>query len=169
MLIAASVGASGWVAVKCLPWIDGNSSALQMLATLFSILAGFSVAAFPFVGDPNRLPPSWRAGVNYRQNLTREVLTLGWGLVLYLTTVVSAFAVELLPKDHPYLVAPQLAVLFFASLSVIYAVSLAPRLYRIHTERIDRFIDDQRAEPVKPPFPSVDELASQRAKRAAST
>lgn len=129
------------------PLIHGNSEAINVIVTVFSVLAGFLVAIITIVGDPVLLPPgTWRAAEMDREKLTRRLVRHRWLFTLYLITLALIFLSLLLQKQYPRMtVWFERGHLFFGILSFILSMKLPGSLMRIQKERIEAVIEHRRA------------------------
>ncbi len=86
------------------PYIHKNQDAINIIVTVFSVLAGFLVAVITLVGDPSTLPQgSWRAA-RLGSTLTYNRLTRKkWLFILYLLTLTLIFITVLIKGKHPEL------------------------------------------------------------------
>ena len=86
------------------PLIHGNDNAINIIVTVFSILAGFLVAIITIIGDPSSLPSGgWqraRLGSEALYNrLTRHKLLF----LMYLTTLLLVFVASLIKEKFIFL------------------------------------------------------------------
>nr|VFK28854.1 MAG: hypothetical protein BECKMB1821I_GA0114274_100755 [Candidatus Kentron sp. MB]VFK74123.1 MAG: hypothetical protein BECKMB1821H_GA0114242_100154 [Candidatus Kentron sp. MB] len=128
------------------PLIHGNEQAINVIITVFSILAGFLVAIIAILGDPTLLPPgTWRAAEVQREKLVRRLVGYKWLFLLYLITLALAFT-SLLFKDHypTITVWIEIAYLFFGTCVFICSLRLPEWLMKLQEERIDAMIEHRR-------------------------
>lgn len=128
------------------PYIHKNTEALNIIVTVFSILAGFLIAVITLVGDPASLPKgSWRAArlasdLIYLRLEKHSVLFLA-----YLSTLLLIF-VDVLLKGNGGILGLWLEriYLFGATSSLILSFRLPSSLMALHQERIEQEIDSRR-------------------------
>lgn len=100
---AAGCGVAGSVWGQTL--IHGNAQAINIIVTVFSILAGFLVAIMTIMGDPGAFAGrSWRANEQNRSNIFNRLVRQKWMFSLYLTTLGLILAASLLEKKLPCVV-----------------------------------------------------------------
>lgn len=130
------------------PYIHNNSEAINIIVTVFSILAGFLVAVITIVGDPSGLPSgSWRlARVSSEQVYTRmnrhRLLFL-----MYLFTLLLIFIVSLINGYFPrFELWVERVYLFLAIAAFTISFQLPSALMSLHAERIEHEISARRKE-----------------------
>ena len=128
------------------PLIHGNDNAINIIVTVFSILAGFLVAIITIIGDPSSLPSGgWqraRLGSEVLYNrLTRHRLLF----LMYLTTLLLIFISILIKGKVPFL-EPWIErfYLFFSISAFSLSFQLPSALMNLHKERIEQEIDSRR-------------------------
>ena len=124
------------------PYIHGNQDAINVIVTVFSILAGFLVAVITLVGDPSALPQgSWRLA-RLGSDLTYNRLTRKkWLFVLYLLTLALIFVGVLIKGKHPDIeIWLERVYLFLAISAFILSFMLPSALMRLQKERIEQEI-----------------------------
>jgi len=128
------------------PYIHGNQDAINIIVTMFSILAGFLVAIITLVGDPKSLPSGgWqKAQLGYKRTYNR-LTRHKWLFKLYLTTLAFIFISILLKdklKDYQQLI--EYLYLFLAIAAFIFSLRLPSTLMIIQQERIEHEINERR-------------------------
>ncbi|MEI6829372.1 MAG: hypothetical protein WCK64_05900 [Synechococcaceae cyanobacterium ELA445] len=128
------------------PLIHGNQSAVDVIVTVFSILAGFLVAIIAIIGDPASMPKgSWRVAESKMPSIEDKINKQKWLFTGYLVTLGLIFASLLASKasvqiatilEHIYL--------FLSSVAFIYSLKLPGFLSRIQRERVDAEIEARR-------------------------
>lgn len=84
------------------PLIHDNDMAINVIVTVFSILAGFLVAIMTMMGDPSSFSGrSWRANEKGRQNIFNQLIRQKWMFILYLVTLGLVLAASLVAKILP--------------------------------------------------------------------
>lgn len=128
------------------PLIHGNDQAINIIVTVFSVLAGFLVAIIAIVGDPVLLPPgSWRAAELEREKLNRRLIRHKWLFTLYLLTLALVFFALLFKNKSPYLAEwLERAFLFFGVFAFALSMALPGSLMKVQRERIDAVIEHRR-------------------------
>lgn len=128
------------------PLIHGNDNAINIIVTVFSILAGFLVAIITIIGDPSSLPSGgWqraRLGSEVLYNrLTRHRLLF----LLYLTTLLLIFVASLI-KGKVIILDTWIEriYLFFSIAAFSLSFQLPTSLMNLHKERIEHEIESRR-------------------------
>jgi hypothetical protein len=139
---------SFFVAQYCQPLIHGNEAAINIIVTVFSILAGFLVAIIAVVGDPALLPPgNWRVAEQERKKLDRRLTRHKALFMSYLITLGLIFLSLLAAKSIPSLgYWLERIFLFLGSLAFLYSLKLPGALIETQRERINLIIDQRRNE-----------------------
>ncbi len=128
------------------PLIHGNDNAINIIVTVFSILAGFLVAIITIIGDPSSLPSGgWqraRLGSEVLYNrLTRHRLLF----LLYLTTLLLIFVASLIKGKVIFLDTwIERIYLFFSIAAFSLSFQLPTSLMNLHKERIEHEIESRR-------------------------
>lgn len=128
------------------PLIEGNQDAINVIVTVFSILAGFLIALITLIGDPKSLPNgSWqvaRLGSDRTYNrLTRQK----WLFYIYLIALVLIFLSTLLKskfKEVNNFV--EYLYLFFSIIAFILSFKLPGTLMELQRERIEQEIEERK-------------------------
>ena len=128
------------------PFIHGNEQAINVIVTVFSVLAGFLVAIIAIVGDPVLLPPgTWRAAEKERSKLNRRLIRHKWLFSLYLITLALVFFALLFKDQHPQIVLwLERGFLFFGVFAFSLSLALPESLMKVQRERIDAVIEHRR-------------------------
>jgi hypothetical protein len=128
------------------PLIHNNDQAINIIVTVFSILAGFLVAVITVIGNPSSLPSGgWqraRLGSETVYNkLTRHKLLF----LMYLTTLLLIF-ISVLVKGKSHFIQPWIerGFLFFAIVAFSISFQLPSSLVSLHKERIEQEIESRR-------------------------
>ena len=125
------------------PLIHGNEAAINVIVTVFSILAGFLVAITTILGDPSALlPGSWRIAAKQRTAIHSKLLRQKWLFYIYLATLGLIFVTMLIKDSHPLVtVWMERLYLGLATAGFIWSLRLPTTLMAIQTERIDAAIE----------------------------
>ena len=128
------------------PFVHGNSEAISIIVTVFSVLAGFLVAIIAIVGDPGLLAPgSWRTAELQRARIVDRLTRHQWLFYLYLVTLTFIFASVLVPNSFPRLVVWIERIYLFAGVLAFLCSYLLPSaLMKIQQERIESTIEHRR-------------------------
>jgi hypothetical protein len=147
-LLIVVLAISFLVAQYCQPLIHGNEAAINIIVTVFSILAGFLVAIIAIVGDPALLPPgSWRVAELEREKLDRRLTRHKALFMSYLITLGLIFLSLLAAKSIPSLSYwLERIFLFLGTLAFLYSLKLPGALIETQRERITLMIDQRRKE-----------------------
>ena len=128
------------------PLIHGNQDAINVIVTVFSILAGFLIAVITLVGDPKSLPSgSWQVA-RLGSDLTYNRLTRHkWLFKIYLLTLMLIFVSIVSNNKYPEI---QLIIeyiyMFFASAAGMLSFKLPGALMALQKERIEYEINERR-------------------------
>jgi hypothetical protein len=108
------------------PLVHGNDQAVNVVITVFSVLAGFLVAIIAIVGDPVLLPPgTWRAAEMEREKLNSRLIRHKWLFTLYLITLgLVFFALLLKDKDPNIVLWLERGFLFFGVFAFVLSLAL---------------------------------------------
>lgn len=140
------------------PLVHGNEAAINVIVTVFSILAGFLVGIIAVVGDVALLTPgSWRAVEINRNAVVNKLIRHKWLFVAYLMTLGLIFASMLLQKNWPSTTLwIERVYLTLGFVAFFCSVELPASLMRAQIERIDFEIEARRQQvgiPTPPPTP----------------
>nr|VFJ63273.1 MAG: hypothetical protein BECKFM1743C_GA0114222_103404 [Candidatus Kentron sp. FM]VFJ64067.1 MAG: hypothetical protein BECKFM1743A_GA0114220_103474 [Candidatus Kentron sp. FM]VFK17161.1 MAG: hypothetical protein BECKFM1743B_GA0114221_104644 [Candidatus Kentron sp. FM] len=141
-----TVSIAGIAAYLGQPLIHGNEQAIDVITTVFSVLAGFLVAIIAVLGDPMLLPPgTWRAAEMHRKKLIKRLIVHKWLFLLYLITLALVFSSLLLQKQYPVITLwLERTYLFFGVIVFILSIRLPGALMKLQEERIDAMIEHRR-------------------------
>lgn len=142
--IALGVSAAYWGQ----PYIQGNDAAINTLVTVFSILAGFLVAIIAVVGEAAVLTPgSWRAAEMERESALRRLERHRVLFLLYIATLLLVFISAVIGTELPTTALwIERTFVFLATIAFFWSFWLPFALIRAQRERIDRYIEQRRAE-----------------------
>jgi hypothetical protein len=137
---------AGCVAYLGQPYIHDNSQAIDVMVTVFSVLAGFLIAIIAIVGDPALLPPgTWRAAEKERSQVTRRLVRHKWLFVTYLLTLGVIFISLLVQKQFPaFALWLERIFLFFGAFAFLLSLQLPSALMRAQMDRIDMVIEHRK-------------------------
>lgn len=140
------IGACGAYVVQ--PLAHGNDDVINIIATIFSILAGFLVAIITLVGDPSSLPKgSWRIAQLASKRTKRRLVRNYWLFMCYLVALVLTLATLLIGKlGGTVLLVFEYLYLFFAIVGFLFSFFLPAHLMKMQKERIEYEIQARRAE-----------------------
>lgn len=147
-LVAAAAGG-----VCGQPLIHGNESAVTLIVTMFSLLAGLLVGILTLVSDPALLPTStWRAADKVKGALFVRMRAHRLLFLVYLSTLAAIFAASVLQARAPVVVKwLETAYLSLSILGFIYSFTLPWSLARLQRERLEGLVDDLRRKDGIPP------------------
>jgi hypothetical protein len=128
------------------PLIHDNERALNVIVTVFSILAGFLVAIMTIIGDPIAFGRNrWRAHELLRSNVYQRLVRQKWLFFLYLVTLGTIFADTLVSRVAPRVgIWLEYAYLGLATSAFILSLSLPATLMKIQLDRHDEMIEQRR-------------------------
>lgn len=128
------------------PLITDNQDAINVIVTVFSILAGFLVALITLIGDPKSLPSgSWqiaRLGSDLTYN---RLVRQKWLFYIYLIALALIFISMLLKKHFPEInCVVEYFYLFFSIVAFLLSFGLPSMLMNLQKERIEQEIAERR-------------------------
>ena len=128
------------------PLIEGNQDAINVIVTVFSILAGFLIALITLIGDPKSLPSGGWQVARLGSDLTYNRLTRQkWLFYIYLVALVLIFVSMLLKaKFKEANIWVEYVYLFFSIIAFILSFKLPSTLMELQRERIEQEIVERR-------------------------
>jgi hypothetical protein len=128
------------------PFIHGNNEAINVIVTVFSILAGFLVAVITIIGDPSSLPKGgWQRAQLGSEIITNRLTRHKWLFTIYLITLFIIFISMLIKGKYPILATwVERIYLFFAICAFTMSFRLPSVLMALHQERIEQEIKSRR-------------------------
>ena len=134
------------------PLIHGNQPAIDVIVTVFSILAGFLAAIIAIIGDPASMPKgSWRVAEAKMPSIEDKINKQKWLFTGYLVTLGLIFVSLLAAKANVRISAfLEHVYLFLSSVAFIYSLKLPGFLSRIQRERVNEEIEARRRLAIPP-------------------
>jgi|CXWL01.1.fsa_nt_gi hypothetical protein len=128
------------------PLAEDNANAVNVIVTVFAILAGFLIALITLVGDTNHMPQgSWRVAFYHSDKITNVLIRYKWLFYLYLLILLLVFLSFLLPNKFSDLVNYiQYAYIFCSVLAFIISFRIPSYVIKMHQERIEEEIMRRR-------------------------
>lgn len=128
------------------PLIHGNQDAINVIVTVFSILAGFLVAVITLVGDPKSLPSgSWQVARLGSDLTYNRLIRHKWLFKAYLITLfLIFFSIVVKSKFTKTQIILEYIYMFFASISCFLSFKLPTALMELQRERIEHEIEERR-------------------------
>ena len=127
------------------PLIHDNELAINVIVTVFSILAGFLVAIMTIMGEPGLVGRSWRASEINREIVFGRLVKQKWMFYLYLITLGLIFAASLVGKKSPELAVWLERIYLCTSIAAfILSLRLPSTLMKIQLARHDEVIKTKR-------------------------
>lgn len=125
--------------------VHASPSAVDVLVTVFSILAGFLVAIIAIVGDPALLPTrNWRSVSVRSRSISSQLTRYKWLFYLYLFTLGGIFLARLLESNFPQVTCwLEYIYLFFGVWAFELSLFLPNTLTKIHEKKIDEAVREQ--------------------------
>lgn len=130
----------------CQPLIHDNQNAINVIVTVFSILAGFLIAVITLVGDPKSLPAgSWQVARLGSDLTYNRLIRHKWLFNAYLITLFLIF-ISIVIKNRYATVQLFLeyVYMFFATVSCLLSFKLPSALIELQQERIEQEIAERR-------------------------
>lgn len=141
--------ASAVLAVLAQPLVRANPSAVEMIATVFSILAGFLIAVISIISNTVELRLRyWKQDYLNARAIKRRLYRQELTFYLYLLVLAAVFAVMLsgkLPDPARELV--EVALLFLASWAFLLSFRLPRELTARQMEKLDEAIEKWHRNP----------------------
>jgi hypothetical protein len=149
ILICVFIG--GISAYYVQPYIGNNADIVLIVATVFSVFAGFLIAIIAIIGDPIMIHEgSWRIAEAGRDDVRGR---LWWHislLFIYLVTLALLFVGVVLEKaldcDNKIKMFVEWGYLFFGITSFLFTFALPIALFRMQQARYDAEIERRRNE-----------------------
>ncbi len=141
--VAAAAGEVGFLYGQ--PLIHKNELAINVIVTVFSILAGFLVAIMTIMGESGFSSRSWRANELNRTNIYRRLVRQKYMFYLYLVTLGLIFLSSLLSKN--YQDACNIIERLYLGLAIftfVLSLGLPGALMKIQMSRQDEIIKSKR-------------------------
>ena len=128
------------------PYIHENQDAVNVIVTVFSILAGFLIAVITLVGDPKSLPPgTWQVAELGSKLTYNRLIRKKWLFKVYLVTLFLIFITILIKGHCPILILIlEYAYLFSGFIGSVLSFKLPAALIELQTERIENEIQERR-------------------------
>lgn len=127
------------------PLIHENELAINVIVTVFSILAGFLVAIMTIMGEPGFAGRSWRANELNREIVFGRLVKQKWMFYLYLVTLGLIFAASLVGKQSPCLAVWLERIYLGTSITAfILSLRLPSALMKIQMARHEEVIKSKR-------------------------
>ena len=131
------------------PSANGSSdTALRMLATALSILAGILLAIIAMLGDPRSLyPGSWRIASAHRRQIRHALNRAAMLFWLYLAVIALAFGATLLEAYAPSLIDSRWmkhCALSLGSVALLWSFSLPWVIRKAQLARLDDEVERRR-------------------------
>jgi hypothetical protein len=128
------------------PLIHGNDTAINVIVTVFSILAGFLIAIIAIIGDPLLVPAgTWRIAEGARKKSVQRLTRHKYLFHVYLMSLALVFFSVLLKDNYPRLgVWIERAYLFLSVFAFVVSLRLPAALMQMQQERVDHLIDERR-------------------------
>jgi len=128
------------------PLIHGNERAINIIVTVFSILAGFLIAIMTIMSDPSGfVSRNWRYAELARPMVYHKLLRQKYLFILYLAILSLIMVQSLIEKLYPEL-SKILEQVYFGSAvaAFILSMGLPAALMKIQMDRHDEMIEARR-------------------------
>jgi hypothetical protein len=136
------IGASA--AYYAQPFVQGNSDVILVVATVFTVFAGFLIAIIAVLGDPSQVPgDDWKVVETRRHSVESRTIRHIWLLMTYLVTLAILFISVILENVPDYLVLHgikrwiEFAYLFVGISSFCLSSALPFALLRLQMQRLE--------------------------------
>lgn len=125
-----------------------GDTALRILATALSILAGILLAIIAMLGDPRSLyPGSWRVASAHRRQIRHALNRSAMLFWLYLAVIALAFGATLIESYAPSAIDPRWVkhfALSLGSVALLWSFSLPWVIRKAQLERLDDEVERRR-------------------------
>ena len=138
----------GLLAVGPLP-MAASASALNVLATVLSILAGFLIAVITMMGDPSGLlEGNWRIASVHRREIRRSLNRFSGLFYLYLAVIGATFVASLVEEAVPEPAHRWVehAALCLGAGALVFSFGLPAAIRREQLRRLDEEVERRRSE-----------------------
>lgn len=144
--VVICIATSVFFAWQFQPKYHGNSNALSVLVTVFSILAGFLVAVMAIVGSERALKGNnWRQDTFYLTRVKQDLQKHSALFYLYLLVLALSFLAALdLGWANPIQAGLEGILLFLACLAMMLSFSLPGQLTKRHVSALETAIKARR-------------------------
>jgi predicted tellurium resistance membrane protein TerC len=128
------------------PLIENNQNAVNVIVTVFAILAGFLIALITLAGDPNYTPKgSWRIAFYHQDKIGNLLVRYKWLFYLYLMILLLVFVSFLLEGRNSFIVdIVEYSYVFSSVLAFILSLKIPSSVIKMHQERIEEEIMRRR-------------------------
>lgn len=128
------------------PYIHNNDKAINIIVTVFSILAGFLVAIMTLLGDPGGYTTrTWRFFELKKSTVFNKLVRQKWLFVTYLITLGLIFISSMVEKRFPQAaVYLEYGYLGVAITAFMLSLKLPSSLMNIQLSRHDELIEAKR-------------------------
>jgi hypothetical protein len=128
------------------PLIHNNQEAINIIVTVFSVLAGFLIAVITLVGDPKSLPSGgWQKAQLGSELTSNRLVRHKWLFTVYLISLVLIFLSMLLKNRFLMVqIIIEYTYLFFSFTAFILSFRLPSSLMQLQEERIEQEIEERR-------------------------
>lgn len=145
-LLLAAIVVSGFVGYHFHPMLANNPDAVNVVVTIFSVLAGFLIAVITFITEPAlRQAKDWRELQRMKKTIRRKLFRQKALFILYLLTLGTALVMYLTPAEAVEVLMWLRAVfLGLATFVFIASFSLPYSLIRVQMERYEAALEETR-------------------------
>jgi hypothetical protein len=133
------------------PFMHGNSDAITIMITVFTVFAGFLIAIMTLIGDPSFIPgDSWRSIEVRREDILDRLISHSILFGFYFLAIGLLFAGVLVEKAPDATVSEQTkawierAYLFFGVSAFVLSFALPVTLIRFHMTRLSAETEKRR-------------------------
>ena len=141
-----------------------NQESLDVLVSIYSILAGFLIGVIALIGDPSSLPSgSWRIAEGAVGNIFRKLRSTKYLLQVYMLMLFFVFLYKLIASPEAIEVIKSLSykvdflpyfcrikifmekiILFLSFIAFFYSFALPNHLFNIQKKRVEQEIESRR-------------------------
>ena len=127
-------------------WIDNNSGAREVIATAFSVLAGFLVAVIAIQADERLVAgKSWRSDYYRLQDIKRRLIRHRETFKLYLLVLVLVFVLSLNIHMPGWLLdGLNRATMFLAVAAFVLSFRIPGHLMNGYLQKLDKCVNEAR-------------------------
>lgn len=143
--LGAALAISVAVAVVAQPLVHGNSAAIDIIVTVFSVLAGFLVTIMTIIANPREFKLRTAKGLDLQKDeVYKKLVRQKWLFMGYLVTLALIFLSAILDTNAKIQVWLETIFLGLAVFVFIVSLSLPSVLIRIQMEKFDQVIGEKK-------------------------
>lgn len=132
------------------PLIHGNDQAINIIITVYSVMAGFLIAIIAILGE-FQPAGSWRRAEGMRPQIMTGLNRNKCLFLMYLLSLAMIFLASLFKASYPRLTtAIEYLYMFLTCIAFFWSMRLPGTLLKLQQDRIDQMIEAKRTATTKP-------------------